>query len=77
MMRHKLVKGKTAIGCSDFNQCGFKIPFEVFGKKLTEKQINDLITKSKTSKLKGFKSHPERKEEGVLSLNSEFGVELG
>src|SRR5690606_9045435 len=50
---HKLIKGKTAIGCTDFKACGFKIPFEIFGKKLTEKQIQDLIQKGKTSKLKG------------------------
>lgn len=72
----KLIKGKTAIGCSDFNQCGFKIPFEVFGKKLTEKQLMDLVTKAKTSKLKGFKSHPDGLTEGVLTLTADFGVEL-
>lgn len=73
---NKLIKGKTAIGCSDFKNCGFKTPFEIFGKKLTEKQIQDLILKGKTSKLKGFKSHPNNLEEGVLSLGEGFGVEL-
>jgi len=73
---HPLIKGKTAIGCTDFNACGFKIPFEIFGKKLTEKQIMDLIQKGKTSKLKGFKSHPDGLNEGVLSLNEKFSVEL-
>lgn len=72
----KLIKGKTAVGCSDFKQCGFKIPFEIFGKKLTEKQIQNLILKGKTSKLKGFKSHPDNLEEGILSLNKEFEVDL-
>jgi DNA topoisomerase-3 len=38
----------------------FKIPFQVFGKKLSEKQIQDLIVKGKTSKLKGFTEHPEK-----------------
>lgn len=73
---HKLIKGKTAIGCTDFKQCGFKVPFEIFGKKLTGKQIQDLILKGKTSKLKGFKSHPDGLEEGVLSLGKGLGVEL-
>lgn len=73
---HKLIKGKTAIGCTDFKQCGFKVPFEIFGKKLTEKQIQDLILKGKTSKLKGFKSHPDGLDEGVLSLGEGFGVNL-
>lgn len=72
----QLIKGKTAIGCQDFHACGFKIPLEVFGKKLTEKQIQDLILKNKTSKLKGFKTHPNHLTEGVLSLNEGFVVEL-
>ncbi|MGV4414002.1 DNA topoisomerase 3 [Chryseobacterium sp. T1] len=73
---NKLMKGKTAIGCSDFKQCGFKVPFVVFGKKLTEKQIQDLVLKSKTSKLKGFTEHPDSLEEGILSLNQDFNVLL-
>ncbi|MET3731050.1 type IA DNA topoisomerase [Moheibacter stercoris] len=72
----KLIKGKTAIGCQNFQGCGFKVPFEIFGKKITEKQIQDLIKKGKTSKLKGFKSHPNNLEEGVLNFTSEFGIEL-
>jgi DNA topoisomerase-3 len=70
------MKGKTAIGCSDYKVCGFKIPFEIFGKKLSEKQIQDLITKKKTSKLKGFSTHPEGIEEGVLILGGDFEVDL-
>ncbi len=72
----KLLRGKTAIGCSNFKGCGFKIPFMVFGKKLTEKQIQDLTTKSKSSKLKGFTEHPESITEGFLLLNSDYLVEL-
>ncbi|MFC6268374.1 type IA DNA topoisomerase [Frigoriflavimonas asaccharolytica] len=72
----KLMKGKTAIGCSNFKDCGFKIPFEIFGKKLTEKQIQDLVMKKKTSKLKGFNNHPENISEGVLILNNQNLVEL-
>ncbi len=72
----KLRKGKTAVGCADYQQCGFKIPFEVFGKKLSEKQLLDLVQKKKTSKLKGFTSHPEALTEGVLSLNENWQLEL-
>jgi DNA topoisomerase-3 len=72
---NSLVKGKTAIGCSNFKGCGFKIPFVSFGKKLTEKQIQDLIIKGKTSKLKGFTEHPERLSEGILRLNNHFDLE--
>ncbi|MDX9705275.1 MAG: DNA topoisomerase 3, partial [Weeksellaceae bacterium] len=49
---HSLIQGKAAVGCTDFINCQFKIPFEVFGKKLSEKQLLDLIKKGKTSKLK-------------------------
>ena len=72
----KLMKGKTAIGCSNFKGCGFKIPFIVFGKKLTEKQIQDLIMKGKSSKLKGFTEHPESLSEGVLKLTPDCIPEL-
>ena len=72
----KLMKGKTAIGCANFKGCGFKIPFQIFGKKLTEKQIQDLIIKGKSSKLKGFTEHPESLSEGILRLTTDFKIEL-
>ena len=65
------MKGKTAVGCSDYKGCGFKAPFEIFGKKLSDKQLQDLILKSKTSKLKGFTGD---REEGVLILNDDFSI---
>lgn len=73
---HNLIKGKTAVGCSDFKNCSFKVPFEIFGKKLSEKQLLDLILKGKTSKLKGFNSHPENVTEGVLLLSDDFAIQL-
>ena len=72
----KLMKGKTAIGCSNYKSCGFKVPLVVFGKKLTEKQIQDIIIKGKSSKLKGFTEHPQILTEAVLRLNSDFDIEL-
>lgn len=48
---HQLIKGNSAYGCANFKVCGFKIPFEVKGKKLTDKQIQDLVTKGKAGKL--------------------------
>lgn len=73
---HHLMKGKTAVGCSDYKNCSFKVPFETFGKKLSEKQLLDLIVKGKTSKLKGFTAHPDNLTEGILSLNDMFNVIL-
>ena len=72
----RLVKGKTAIGCSNFKNCDFKIPFVIFGKKITEKQILDSILKGKTTKLKGFTEHPNQLTEGILSLTENAGFEL-
>ncbi len=74
--KSNLIKGKTAIGCSSFKDCGFKIPFIIFGKKLSEKQIQDLVIKGKTSKLKGFTEHPNMIEEGSLSFNDRFELIL-
>ncbi len=72
----KLMKGKTAIGCSNYKGCGFKVPFVLFGKKLTEKQIQDIIIKGKSSKLKGFTEHPESLTEGILRSTANFDFEL-
>lgn len=69
---HHLRKGKTAVGCSDFKNCGFKISFDIFGKKLSDKQLMDLVVKGKTSKLKGFTTHPESLAEGIVSLSQDF-----
>ena len=73
---NKLIKGKTAIGCSEFKNCGFKIPFELFGKKITEKQIQDLVVKGKSSKLKGFTTHPENLIEGQIVVNHDFTLSI-
>ena len=72
----KLMKGKTAVGCSNFKGCGFKLPFVVFGKKLTEKQIHDIILKGRSSKLKGFTEHPDHLSEGILRLSAQGDLEL-
>ena len=73
---HHLMKGKTAVGCSDFKNCGFKVSFDIFGKKLSDKQLMDLVLKGKTSKLKGFTTHPESLSEGIVSMSPEFLIDL-
>jgi len=48
---------QKAAGCSDFKDgCKFVIWRELAGKKLTDNQLNTLIEKGRTSKIKGFKS---------------------
>lgn len=73
---HPLLKGNTAYGCSNFKVCGFKVPFETHGKKLSDKQLTDLLTKGKTTKLKGLKLPDGTEVEGKLVLNAEFNISV-
>ena len=69
----KMLKGKTAYGCGNYKSgCPFKVPFEVEGKKLTEAQIERLISKGKTGKIKGF-GEKENAFAAVVKLDK-FGV---
>ncbi|AEW00014.1 DNA topoisomerase III [Niastella koreensis] len=72
---HPLKKGNTAYGCANFKVCGFKVPFEVFGKKLTDKQIADLLTRGKTGKAKGWVVAGAEKE-GKLRFSDAFDLEI-
>ena len=69
------MKGKTAIGCSDFKIVVLKFLLFYLA-KITEKQIQDLVSKGKTSKLKGFSEHPADLKEGILSLDENFNIHL-
>ncbi len=72
-----LRKGNTAYGCGDFTNCGFKIPFGLLNKKLTEKQIVDLITTGKTSKIKGLEMPgTEKSIDARFVLTKDFGIEI-
>ncbi|MFK7784507.1 MAG: DNA topoisomerase, partial [Crocinitomicaceae bacterium] len=70
----QLMKGKTAIGCSNFKECGFKVPFELMGKKLTDNQLNKLLTKGDSGKIKGFVSPAGEKLEGNFLLTDTFNI---
>ena len=73
----KIMKGNSAYGCVNFKECGFKLPFEILGKKLTDKQISDLILKGKTTKIKGFViPGSEQKKGAALTLDETFNVQL-
>ncbi len=72
----KLLKGKTAYGCSQWKSgCTFKIPFIVYDKKLTEKQVMRIATKGGTTNLKNF-NYKNKKIEGKVILNKDFEVQL-
>ncbi|HLU84991.1 MAG TPA: DNA topoisomerase 3 [Vicingaceae bacterium] len=71
-----LVKGKAAYGCSEYkNGCNFILPFVYLDKKLTTNQLLQLVTKRKTTKIKGFVIDGN-KTDGVLQLNEDFELTL-
>ena len=74
---HQLIKGRTAYGCSNYKECNFKVPFEFMGKKLTDKQVLDLVTKQKTGKMTGL-INPENGEKitGKVILGMDFNLEF-
>ncbi|MEO6903700.1 MAG: DNA topoisomerase 3 [Bacteroidia bacterium] len=71
-----MLKGKSALGCSNFKTgCDFKIPFELMGKKLTIQQLTALINNRKTLIIKGFEIGGKKKE-GKLLLTPTLNIEL-
>ena len=72
---HLLKKGKTAYGCSNFQICGFKIPFELMGKTLTDKHVFDLLSKGKTTKIKGLLiPGSDAPIDAKLVMNGDFNI---
>ncbi len=72
----KLLKGSSAFGCSEYkNNCSFKIPFEIYGKKVSKNQIIRLLDKGCTTNLKGFNLNDE-KVEGLLRFDDDFNIKL-
>ncbi len=72
-----LRKGNTAYGCANFTTCGFKIPFGLMNKKLTDKQIVDLIKTGKTAKIKGLEMPgTEKSIDARFVLTKDFSIEI-
>jgi len=74
---NKLVKGNTAYGCSNFKICGFKLPFLLYGKKLTDAQVHDMVSKGATRKIKGLVMEDGSIKEGTIKLDKNFNITLG
>jgi len=71
-----ILKGATAFGCSEYkNNCDLKIPFLMYGKKLSQNQTIRLIDKGSTTNLKGFKIDGSSKE-GFLKFDDDFNIQL-
>lgn len=73
-----LIEGKKAFGCSLYGKtCDFTLPFQFMGKKLTKKQILDLVEKNKTGVIRGFEIPGSgNKKEGKLLLTPDFNIKL-
>ncbi|WP_320112987.1 DNA topoisomerase [Draconibacterium orientale] len=72
----KVLKGKNAYGCNRWKEgCDFRLPFVFMEKKLTDKQVERLLKKGATTKLKGFKMG-DKKVDGILQLTSDCNVEF-
>ena len=72
----KMIRGKKAYGCSSWKDgCKFLIQFEIYGKKLSEKQAFALLTKRKTGKISGFKLN-DKKITAKLYLDEEFRIKF-
>jgi DNA topoisomerase-3 len=71
-----ILKGKSAYGCSAFKTgCHFVMPFENYGKKISEKQFIRLLQKGSTVNLKGFNSTTGTSE-GLLRFDEAFKLVL-
>ncbi len=69
---------QKAYGCSRWKEgCGFTIWKKVAGKTLSKRQIQDLLTRRKTTKLKGFTSKKTGKKfDAALALDESFKVQF-
>lgn len=66
-----VIKGKSSFGCNNWKAgCDLRIPFKYLDKKFTDKQVERLVKKGATTKLKGFKIEGE-KVEGIVLLSTD------
>ncbi len=74
--RGKMIKGSSAYGCTEYkNNCDLKIPFEIYGKKVSENQLIRLVNKGCTTNLKGFKTDIG-KVEGLIRFDKNFKIKI-
>jgi DNA topoisomerase-3 len=73
-----VVESKKAFGCSAWKQtgCDFAIWKQVSGKRLSEGQAKQLLTRGRTGQIKGFKSKAGKPYAAALKLDSEHKVRL-
>ena len=72
----QILKGKSGYGCSQWKEgCNLRLPFVFMDKKLTESQVQRLVEKKATTKLKGFVQDGQ-KVEGIIKLSASFELEF-
>ena len=68
-----VVRGKTAFGCVRFREgCTFRLPAEVYGKKLSDPQVKVLLAKGRTPIMKGFLGAEGQKFDAAIGLDTAF-----
>lgn len=73
----KLLKGKTNIFCSGYKDgCKFSIPYQLCQKKLTENQIQMLISSQRTNIIKGFTSKAGKQFDASLKIDEQGKIEF-
>ncbi len=69
-----LIKGKTAFGCSQWKSgCKFMLPFQIYGKKISENQLRRMIVKGCTTNLKGFTINGS-KADGLVRFDESHSI---
>ncbi len=73
-----VVETRKAYGCSSWKKtgCDFAIWKQVSGKRLSEDQAKQLLTKRRTGQMKGFKSKAGKPYAAALKLDPEHRVRL-
>ena len=72
-----VLRGKSALGCSRWKEgCQFRLPTEFEGKKLTDKQVGELLKKGRTPVMKGFVDDMGQKFDAAIRLTPARTLEL-
>ncbi|MEL6672011.1 MAG: DNA topoisomerase 3 [Bacteroidota bacterium] len=72
----KLLKGKSAFGCSRWKAgCDFRLPFVFLDKKISDKQLLRMLKKGETVTLKGFKQEGQSVA-GKIRITGDFHLEF-
>lgn len=75
--RKRLVKGKANVFCTGYKSgCNFSIPYSICGKKLTDNQIQMLISSQRTNIIKGFTSKKGKQFDASLKIDNYGKIEF-